>query len=78
MCVVKGFLHIQSFKFGLTRVHPISRYGLNHTWLRGSTVDVHSTTTAIVYKHWPDTREFITRTVDLWKRWIRLSCYYNI
>ena len=25
----------------------------------------------------PDTREFITRTVGLWNRWIRLSCYYN-
>jgi len=33
---------------------------------------------SIVYKHWPETREFITRTVELWKRWIRLSCYYNI
>ena len=32
---------------------------------------------SIVYKHWPDTRELITRTVELWNRWIRLSCYYN-
>ena len=32
---------------------------------------------AIVYKHWSVTREFIKRTVELWKRWIRLSCYYN-
>jgi len=31
----------------------------------------------IAYKHWPDTREFITQTVQLWNRWIRLSCYYN-
>jgi len=31
----------------------------------------------IVYKHWTDTHEFITRTVELWNRWIRLSCYYN-
>jgi len=31
----------------------------------------------IVYEHWPDTHEFITRTVELWNRWIRLSCYYN-
>ena len=31
----------------------------------------------IIYKHWPDTREFITRTVELWNRWIKLSCYYN-
>jgi len=31
----------------------------------------------IVYKHWPDTHEFITQTVELWNRWIRLSCYYN-
>ena len=30
-----------------------------------------------VYKHWPDTREFITQTVELRNRWIRLSCYYN-
>ena len=29
----------------------------------------------IVYEHWPETREFITRTVELWNRWIRLSCY---
>ena len=28
-------------------------------------------------RHWPDTREFITRTVELWNRWIRLLCYYN-
>jgi len=25
----------------------------------------------------PETREFVTRTVELWNRWIRLSCYYN-
>jgi len=31
----------------------------------------------IVYKHWPDTQEFITRTVELWNSWIWLSCYYN-
>jgi len=30
-----------------------------------------------VYNHWPDNREFITRTVELWNRWIRLSCYYT-
>jgi len=30
--------------------------------------------TGIVYKHSPETREFITRTVELWNRWIRLSC----
>jgi len=29
----------------------------------------------IVYKHWPDTCEFIRRTDELWNRWIRLSCY---
>jgi len=33
---------------------------------------------AIVYNHWSDTREFITRTVELWNRWISQSCYYNI
>ena len=32
---------------------------------------------SIVYKHWPDTPEFLTRTVELWYKWIRLSCYYN-
>jgi len=32
---------------------------------------------SIVNKHWPDTCEFIIRTVELWNRWIRLSCYYN-
>jgi len=26
----------------------------------------------------PDTREFMTQTVELWNWWIRLSCYYNI
>jgi len=31
----------------------------------------------IVYEHWPDTREVITQTVELWNRWVRLSCYYN-
>jgi len=30
----------------------------------------------IVYKHWPVTHEFFTRTVELWNRWIRVSCYY--
>ena len=32
-------------------------------------------TSISVYKHWPDTREFITQTVELWNKWIRLSCY---
>jgi len=32
-------------------------------------------TICIVYKHWPAVRQFITRTVELWNRWIRLSCY---
>jgi len=32
---------------------------------------------AIVYEHSPDTREFITWTVELWNRWITLWCYYN-
>jgi len=27
--------------------------------------------------HWPDIPEFITRSVELWNRWIRLACYYN-
>ena len=31
----------------------------------------------IVYKHWPDTREFITQIVELWNRWIRLLSYNN-
>jgi len=31
----------------------------------------------IVCEHWPDTCEYITWTVELWNRWIRLSCYYN-
>ena len=29
------------------------------------------------WEHWPDTLEFITRTAELWNRWIGLSCYYN-
>ena len=28
---------------------------------------------SIVYKHWPDSHGFITRTMELWNRWIRLS-----
>jgi len=28
-------------------------------------------------EHWPDTGEFITRSVEFWNRWIRLLCYYN-
>ena len=31
----------------------------------------------ITWEHWSDTLEFITRTVELWNRRIRLSCYYN-
>jgi len=31
----------------------------------------------IVYEHWPEIRAFITRTIELWNRWIRLSCYIN-
>jgi len=31
----------------------------------------------IVDEHWPDTRDFITRNIELWNRWIRQSCYYN-
>jgi len=27
----------------------------------------------LLYKHWPDTRQFITRTVELWSVWIKLS-----
>jgi len=29
------------------------------------------------YEHWSETREFITRTIELWNRWIRLSFNYN-
>ena len=32
----------------------------------------------LVYEHWPETHEFITRTIELWNRWIRLSFYNNI
>jgi len=38
---------------------------------------IHYLSSHIWYTHWPDTREFVTPTVELWKRWIRLSCYYN-
>jgi len=31
----------------------------------------------IVYEHWPNNREFITRTAEFWNRWIWMSCYYN-
>jgi len=35
---------------------------------------VHTALLYIVYEHWPEpeTREFITQTVELWNRWIRL------
>jgi len=33
--------------------------------------------TSIVYKHWPETCDFIKQTIELWARWIRLSCYYS-
>jgi len=32
----------------------------------------------IAWEHWSDTRQFITWSVELWYRWIRLLCYYNI
>jgi len=31
----------------------------------------------VVCEHWPATCEFITQTIKLWNRWIRMSCYYN-
>jgi len=40
-------------------------------------MDIIRITVNIVYNYWPDTREFITRSVELWNGWIRLSCYYN-
>jgi len=39
--------------------------------------DIDKTHSSIVYKHWPDTREIITRTVELCNTWIRLSCNYS-
>jgi len=30
---------------------------------------IHCKIGVIVYKHWPDTRVFITRTVELWNWW---------
>jgi len=32
---------------------------------------------SIAYHYRPDTREVITRTVELWNKWARLSCYYS-
>jgi len=31
----------------------------------------------LAWEHWPDTRAFITRSIELWNTcsWIRLSCY---
>jgi len=29
------------------------------------------------WKHWQDNRKLITRSVELWNRWIRVSCYFN-
>jgi len=31
----------------------------------------------IALERWPNMCEFITWTVVLWNRWIRLSCYYT-
>jgi len=28
-------------------------------------------------EHWPEIREFITQIIELWNKWIRLSCFYN-
>ena len=39
--------------------------------------ELKSSDVGIVYIHWPETREFITQTIELWNRCIRLSCYYN-
>jgi len=38
---------------------------------------IMSVSTTVVYQHWPETCEFITQTIELWDRWIRLSSYYN-
>ena len=40
-------------------------------------VNVVFPTRPIIYEHWPETREFTTRTIELWNRSIRLSCYYK-
>jgi len=40
----------------------------------GDTFCIYKYDYSIVYKHWSETHEFITQTVELWNRWIRLSC----
>jgi len=32
----------------------------------------------IAWKHWPDTCECITRTIEFWNRWIRLLYCYRV
>jgi len=39
--------------------------------------NVYTLTFYIGWEHWPDTCEFITPSVELWNRWIRLSRCYN-
>jgi len=31
----------------------------------------------IAWEHRPEPREFITSSAEFWKRWIRVSWYYN-
>jgi len=40
-------------------------------------LDELTSSQCILKEHWPDTIEFITQTVELWNRWMRLSCCYN-
>jgi len=42
-----------------------------------TTLPIVKHSSKIVWELWSDTREFITRSVELWTRWIRLSCYYS-
>jgi len=68
-------MNIKLFIKPLIRETLYSTFILWHLVLR-SHVN-HFECRVYTYEHWPDNREFITRTIELWNRWIRLSCYYN-
>ena len=61
---------------GFTDSQNHQSWSMNWTLFREKSY-IQNFPASIVYKHWPDTCEFITRTVELWNRWIRLSCYYK-
>jgi len=67
------YLHRKLYSFSITAIDQT----LVNSLYCIRTLTRHSWIHYIVYKHWPDTCEFITHTVELWNRWIWSSCFYN-